>query len=130
MEEESVGCTMPRPQSLTQGMTNLVASGVSQTGEERGELAADGGGGVLLEDDLLEFGCGGDLEESQSATIASHASAIESDLTLVWLLIKRFAVVSTWWRLSVPKDNDCQGNWFVRDGRPSARRYQHCLVTS
>jgi hypothetical protein len=84
-------------------MTNLVASGVTQTGEERGELAADGGIGVLLEDDLVESSGRSDLAEFQSATIAAHASAIKPDLTLVWLLINRFAVVSTCSSMSVLK---------------------------
>lgn len=90
-------------------MTNLVASGVAQTGEQRGELAADGGTRVLLEDDLVESSGRGDLVESQSATIAAHASAIKSDLTLVWLLINRFAVVSTWGSMSVLKPGDTWG---------------------
>lgn len=110
-------------------MTNLVASGVAQTGEQRGELAADGGSGVLLEDDLVESRGRSDLEESQSATIAAHASSIESDLTLVWLLINRFAVVSTWSGMSVLKLGSSWGNRFVPGGRPSARRYQQSLCS-
>lgn len=46
-------------------MTNLVASGVAQTGEQRGELAADSGSGVLLEDDLVEGSSRSDLGKSQ-----------------------------------------------------------------
>lgn len=43
-------------------MTNLVASGVTQTGEQRGEFAAEGRRSILLEDDLVESTCGGNLK--------------------------------------------------------------------
>lgn len=43
------------------GTTNLVTSGISQTGEKRGELATGGGSGVILEDDLVESTSGSDL---------------------------------------------------------------------
>lgn len=46
-------------------VTNLVTRGVTQTGEERGELATGGGIGVLLEDDFFKFGGGGDLKGSR-----------------------------------------------------------------
>lgn len=78
-------------------ITNLVTRSVAQTGEERGELATGGGIGILLEDDLLKFGDGGNL---QGTRVSDHYSASrfrdsESGLTRVWLLINRFAVVST-----------------------------------
>jgi hypothetical protein len=49
---------------VSYSITNLVTSGVSQTGEQGGELAANGGIGVLLEDDLVELCGGGDLTQS------------------------------------------------------------------
>lgn len=59
-------------------LTNLVTSGISETGEERGELAADGGSGVLPEDNLLEFGGGCDLGGIESAIVAAHLIANRS----------------------------------------------------
>ena len=44
--------------------------------EEGGELAADGGISVLLENDLLEIGGRSDLEATQLITIAAHTFAI------------------------------------------------------
>lgn len=57
-------------------LTNLVTGSVAETGEEGGELAADGGISVLFEDNLLEVGGRGDLEKSQLTTIAAHTFAI------------------------------------------------------
>lgn len=48
---------------LVYTLKDLVAGGVAQTGEEGDELAADGGGGLVLEDDLVQFASVGDLEE-------------------------------------------------------------------
>lgn len=79
----------------TKRETNLVASGVTQTGEQRGEFATDGRSSVLLEDDLVESTCGGNLGAVQSETMTADAFGLMSNLTLVWLLINRFAVVST-----------------------------------
>lgn len=57
-------------------LTNLVTGSVAETGEEGGELAADGGISVLLENDLLEIGGRSDLEATQLITIAAHTFAI------------------------------------------------------
>ena len=37
-------------------LKNLVASGIAETGEERGELAAEGGGGLVFENYFVEAG--------------------------------------------------------------------------
>lgn len=42
--------------------SDLVTRGVTETGEEGEELGANGGRGLLLEDDLVELGGTGDLE--------------------------------------------------------------------
>ena len=44
-------------------LKNLVTSGVTKTGEKRGELGAEGSGGVLLEDNLVQASSGGDLRQ-------------------------------------------------------------------
>lgn len=75
-------------------MTNLVTSSVSQTGEERCKLATDRGIGVLLEDDLLESSSAGNLSHISSATDPLQWYTV-LQLTRVWLLINRLAVVST-----------------------------------
>lgn len=56
--------------------THLVASGVSETGEERGELAADGSIGVLLEDDLVEGFGRGDLDVNMGQCSRSSMIAV------------------------------------------------------
>lgn len=58
-ETQLANCTLSHQGGYI--VTNLVTSGVSETGEQGGELAANGGIGVLLEDDLVELGHGGDL---------------------------------------------------------------------
>jgi hypothetical protein len=91
--KESADCTLSH--RISHPITNLVTSGVSQTGEEGGELAADGGIGVLLEDDLIELGGGADLTQWLLETVRTLAIIFRWILTRVWLLINRFAVVST-----------------------------------
>lgn len=76
-------------------MTNLVARGIPQSGKQRGELAAERCSCVLLENNLVESTRRCDLEASRSVTMTAHAIQLKCVLTLVWLLINRFAVVST-----------------------------------
>lgn len=75
-------------------MTNLVTSSVSQAGEQRGKLATDRGIGVLLEDNLLESSRTGNLSDMSLATDPPQLHT-GLQLTRVWLLINRLAVVST-----------------------------------
>jgi hypothetical protein len=77
------------------GVTNLVTGSVTETGEQRSELAADCGIGVLSEDNLLETGSAGNLSRAQSATGYMY-NVDNPNLTRVWLLINRLAVVSTY----------------------------------
>lgn len=42
-------------------LKNLVSGGVTQTGEQRDELATDGDIGLILEDDLVELAGTGNL---------------------------------------------------------------------
>lgn len=51
--------------TATISCTNLVTSGIAQTGEERGELAAHRGGGIFLEDDLVEATGGRNLGDNR-----------------------------------------------------------------
>lgn len=87
--------------AIVGGFFYLVSSGVSQTGEQGSELAANGSIGVLPEDDLVELGRGGDLGINSSQPPhsmrkqRSSPSCSHRIRTRVWLLIKRFAVVST-----------------------------------
>lgn len=59
-------CESPARKSPGIHFTHLVTSGISETREERGELAANGSSGVLLEDDLVEDFGRGDLQLSVS----------------------------------------------------------------
>lgn len=47
---------------LVNALKDLVASGVSQTGEQGDKLPADGCAGLVLEDDLVQLASIGDLE--------------------------------------------------------------------
>lgn len=47
---------------LVHTLEDLVTGSVAETGEEGDELAADGGGGGVLEDDLVQFAGTGNLE--------------------------------------------------------------------
>lgn len=91
---------------LVYTLKDLVAGGVAKTGEQREELAAGRCGGCVLEDDLVQFAGIGNLDwEAVSSPKYRrsegekkppvHAGAMERRLTLVWLLISRFAIVST-----------------------------------
>ena len=55
---------------LVYPLQDLVAGGVAQAGEEGEELAAKGGGGLVLEDDLVELAGVGDLWGSGPCSVA------------------------------------------------------------
>lgn len=76
-------------------VTNLVTGSVSQAGEQRGELATDCGIDVLPEDNFLESGSAGDLSRIPLA-MYTFSFVHNPNLTRVWLLINRLAVVSTY----------------------------------
>lgn len=59
---------------LVDTLENLVTGGVTQTGEEGGELAAEGGVGVFLEDDLVQTSSGGDLIQRTVSRCISKTS--------------------------------------------------------
>ena len=42
-------------------LEDLVAGGITQTGEQGEELSRKRGAGLVLEDDLVQLGCTGDL---------------------------------------------------------------------
>lgn len=46
---------------LVDSLEDLVASGITQTGEQGDELSRERGAGLVLEDDLVQLGCAGDL---------------------------------------------------------------------
>lgn len=46
---------------LVNSLEDLVTGGVSQTGEQREELATDAGTGLVLEDNLVQLAGAGDL---------------------------------------------------------------------
>ena len=84
---------------LVDTLENLVPGGVTQTGEERGELAAERGVGVLLEDNLVQTGGGGNLTQRTISPMLSYSLVRLRDRkcrTRVWLLINRLEMVSTW----------------------------------
>lgn len=55
--EDLFGTSQRNPRLLTRihSTTNLVTSGVAETGEQGGKLAADGSISVLLKDNLVEL---------------------------------------------------------------------------
>lgn len=84
---------------LVDTLENLVPGGVTQTGEERGELAAERGVGVFLENNLVQTSGGGDLSQRTISPMHFHSLVRIRDRknrTRVWLLIKRLEMVSTW----------------------------------
>lgn len=84
---------------LVDSLEDLVTGGISQTREERNELLSDSSGGRVPEDDLVQLARTRDLKKAVSincpcARIERRAGLLTRD----WLLINRFAMVSTWWR--------------------------------
>lgn len=101
--------------------TNLVAGSVTQTGEEGGELATNGGIGVLLENDLLEVRSASDLfkRKTISTQLRKFRAIFLSELTRDWLLINRLAVVSTYWqsiRYVIEDSDRWRFNWDSHTG--------------
>jgi hypothetical protein len=87
----SVSQWYPEPPFVS---TDLVTCGITETGEERGELASQRRVGIFLEDDFVEFTGRRDLAQSRVSQLNPSVIRI-AQLTRVWLLISRFAVVST-----------------------------------
>lgn len=110
-------------------VTNLVTGSVSQAGEQRGELATDCGIDVLPEDNLLESGSAGDLSRILSA-IDTFSFVNNPNLTRVWLLINRLAVVSTYGGCQCLVVISLESEKVVRDGRSSTQQYRQSLEES
>lgn len=84
---------------LVDTLENLVTGGITQTGEEGGELSAKRGVGVFLEDNLVQTGGGGNLSKRTVSTMHFYMMVWIRDSkcrTRVWLLINRLEIVSTW----------------------------------
>lgn len=115
---------------LVDSLKDLVAGGVTQTGEKGNKFAAKGCAGLVLEDDLVQLARICDLKSySVSATVASHHRC-RTLLTRVWLLISRLAIVSTYSTVSKsqaqgPLPRPCPEN--AQGGRWPARQYQRSL---
>jgi hypothetical protein len=81
---------------LVYALEDLVSGGVAQTGEERDKLLANGSIGLVLEDDGVEF-----LEVVDLRVVFGVSGRFRGCFgrwgirTLVSLLIRRFAMVST-----------------------------------
>lgn len=82
---------------LVHSLEDLVPRRVAQAGEQRDELAGEGSGSLVLEDDLVQLAGTRDLGEYELDQGGSHVGSryCRDPLTLVWLLINRFAMVST-----------------------------------
>lgn len=107
-------------------VTNLVTGSVSQAGEQRGELATDCSIDMLPEDNLLESGSIGNLSRIQSA-IDTFSFVNNPNLTRVWLLINRLAVVSTYGGRQCLAIMDLESKKIVRGGRSSTQQYRQSL---
>lgn len=108
-------------------VTNLVTGSVSQAGEQRGELATDCGIDVLPEDNFLESGSAGDLSRIPLA-MYTFSFVHNPNLTRVWLLINRLAVVSTYGECQLSDCNisrigeDCTGWKIINSAIPAEPR--------
>lgn len=83
---------------LVDSLRNLVSGSISQTREQGEELSSNRGSGMVLENDLVKFADVGNLLHAILSFRPSFCSCLSVEPiihTLVWLLISRFAIVST-----------------------------------
>ena len=59
------GISLRRSKPVDESLTDLVSCSVSQTGEKRGEFTTYRLSGILLENDLVQMRCRGDLDGFQ-----------------------------------------------------------------
>lgn len=83
---------------------------------------------MLPKDNLLESGSAGDLSRIQSA-IDTSSFVHNPNLTRVWLLINRLAVVSTYGRQCLVATG-LEWENIVRDGRSATQQYRQSLEES
>lgn len=113
---------------LVDALEDLVARGVAQPREERGEFAGERCGGVLLENDLVQSAGRRDLWLQSDANGGSKMSQ-DSPVPGCSSIVLR-SCQPGWVRIVSSLSGLCVRNsGVVQDGKPSARQYRRCLET-
>lgn len=110
---------------LVDSLEDLVTGGVTQTGEQREELASNSGAGLVLEDDLVQLAGVGDLRYCSAIRSSRNSPRGRSYLGLVAHQSLRNGVDL----LNMSVHVVCR-NWNGKDsrgGRRPAQRYQRIL---
>lgn len=112
---------------LVDSLKDLVAGSIAQTGEQRDELAADGGRSVLPEDDLVQLARVGNLRRvtvSDATVRRNTGNRTYSGLVAHKTLGNGINLIDNQ-QVELCLSNRSR---FVRDGRWQARQYQQNLL--
>ena len=133
---------MKRKRKIYLDSSYLVTGGIPQTREERGEFAGERSRRIFLKDNLVESACGRDLVRETELIQCPHNNicrwgrlqATGTHLALVAHQSLRSGidlVMALESKSKITKKNilfcSLGGEWFVQDGKPSARQYQQYL---
>jgi len=110
--------------------SDLVSRSISETWEEGEELATSWRGSLILEDDLVQLSGGDDLIDNQQA--ATYCKPFPCDIfrTFPWLLINRFAIVSTLGELAISPSSKSVRAYRMEDSKlsNSSRPYKKSIT--